>query len=160
MAFLTGSKGLARCHVGARFSRRLGDLRVVTFPWPGAAVRIDGDFQATELNEAMALGAAVRIDGDFQATELNEAMAVRSKTIGVSPVAAPEDQYFWAQVYGRSFVRAGNNATGAQIYASSTAGLVDDSGTTRINGLSLTGVASSAGALVACALTRPKSDRT
>ena len=108
----------------------------------------------------VALGAAVRIDGDFQATELNEAMVVRSKTIGVSPVAAPEDQYFWAQVYGRSFVRAGNNATGAQIYASSTAGLVDDSGTTRINGLSLTGVASSAGALVACALTRPKSDRT
>ena len=107
----------------------------------------------------VAKGAAVRIDGDFQATELTEATAVRSKTVGVSPVAAPEDRYFWAQVYGRAFVRARNNATGTQIYASTTAGQVDDSGTTRINGLSLTGVASSAGALVACALTRPKSDR-
>ena len=34
---------------------------------------------------AIAEAAAVRIDGNFQATELTEAEAVKSKTIGVSP---------------------------------------------------------------------------
>ena len=101
---------------------------------------------AITINEAVALAVVASGATTLEARPLTEAIGVIGCSIGVAPVAVTDDYYAWFQIVGAGVSidsNASNTADTLQ-YCTTTAGSIDNAGTTAIHGLSVqTGIASS-----------------
>lgn len=102
-------------------------------------------------NSAVVAGALVSIDESYDATELTTTLAKTGMPIGVAPIAASDNEYFWAQTRGvaAKVLTLNKPAADIKLYTSATDGAVDDAVTTAqsfIRGIMLTAAPSTTAA--------------
>jgi hypothetical protein len=102
-----------------------------------------------------AVNDAVAILEDYSIVRLTETEAAKGRRIGVAQSAIVNGYYGWVQIRGVSKVNCALNcAKDSTLYATTTAGVLDDAGTTSINGIVATETITTA-APAACLLNYP-----
>ena len=80
--------------------------------------------------------AAVCYDEDYATALLTETLAAKGKRVAFAQAAIVADKYGWYQIRGVGKVRClASCAKESVLYATSTAGCLDDAGTTKIHGV-------------------------
>ena len=98
----------------------------------------NSEFVYVQAAEALAVNAAVAVDGG-QASELTATNAILGADIGAAQVAFAISEYGFIQTRGAlNVLGAASAVKDVQLYATATAGVVDDAGTVVLSGITLT----------------------
>ena len=109
----------------------------------------NSEFVYVQADGAIAQYAAVAVDAG-EASELTATNAITGVDIGAAQVAFAANEYGFVQTRGSfSVLGAASAVTDVQLYATATAGVVDDAGTVLLGGLTLTETLTGAGAATA-----------
>lgn len=111
-------------------------------------------YQYVQANGAITLNDYVKIDDDNQASSGTTTLlpATEPAMVGNAPVAFADNAYGWVIRKGKHTGRFALNCAGdVKIYTTATAGVVDDTSTTLINGLKLIATITTAGSYPAYA---------
>lgn len=108
----------------------------------------NSEFVYVQANGAIAQYDAVAIDAG-QAAPLSATNAITGVEIGAAQVALADNEYGFVQTRGACSVNVlASAATDVQLYATATAGSLDDAGTVTLSGISLTETDGGAGGAV------------
>lgn len=122
------------------------------------AAHRDGKFVFVQANGAIDQYAAVKIDNDGQASMLTTAISGTEPTaVGVAQVAFADNEYGWVWVgegggsgKGIKVKVAASCATDVKLYTTATAGVLDDTATDLIQGLTIVSTDGGAGSAIEC----------
>lgn len=110
----------------------------------------NSEFVYVQANGAIAQYDAVAVDSDEQAAPLSATNAITGVVIGVAQVAFADNEYGFVQTRGDVSVNVlASAAADVQLYATATAGSLDDAGTVSLQGIVLTETATGAGDVTA-----------
>lgn len=109
------------------------------------------EYQYVRADEALAQYAAVKIDDDFECSELTTTLSGAEPTrVGVPQIAFADTEYGWVAISGPlTVLAAANCAADVKVYTTATAGVIDDAATDLVQGLKLTAACGGAQAATA-----------